>query len=98
MDAVKDALAAAFDRALGVVDRSIANGMRTADGRPAARQLEQLRARLISERALALDRGSVDKVWVGSVVRAVTEWLPESDIALIAALGAIARAKPPGAQ
>jgi hypothetical protein len=95
---VKDALAAAFDRALVVVDRSIANGMLTADGHSAARQLEQLRARLISERALAVERGGVDKVWVGSVVRAVTEWLPESDIALIAALGGIARAKPPSAK
>lgn len=86
-------LETAFERALAVVDRSVAAGLRAADGEPAAPHLERLRARLIAERDLAIARGSIDPVWVRSVVRWVAEWAPESDIALLAALGAIARAK-----
>ena len=83
----------AFQRALEVVDRAVLSNLIAADGEPAAPHLERLRARLIAERDIAIARGSVDPVWVRSVVRWVAEWAPESDITLLAALGAIARAK-----
>ena len=55
-------------------------------------ELERLRADLHAQRAAALEAGGVDPEWVRRTVRRVVEWTPETELALVAALGAIARA------
>jgi hypothetical protein len=45
----------------------------------------------------SLERGSVDREWFQRTVRWVVEWVPDTELTLIAALGRIARAAPPGA-
>ena len=86
-------LASAFDTALRQVARALSDGMCTADGTPARPQLEQLRTELEAQRAIALDAGIVDPLWVRETVRRVADWSPESELSLLAALGAIARAR-----
>ena len=44
----------------------------------------------------ALERGTIDRDWVQKTVRWVVEWMPESDLTIIAALGRIARIRPTG--
>jgi len=85
-------LAAAFDAALRQVDRALAGELRTRGGDPARPQLEHLRDTLEAERGAALARGSADPAWVRTVVRAVVDWTPDTEVALVAALGQIARA------
>ena len=95
MTAARDALAAAFDHAISQVDRALASGGdggSTASGEPAAPYLARLRAALVQEREAALARGAVDGAWVRETVRAVAEWTPHTELALLAALGGIARA------
>jgi len=84
-------VADAFDHAVRQVDRALREGMRTLHGAGAAPQLEALRARLVAERAASVARGAVDAEWIGETVRAVAAWVPEDDLALLGALGAIAR-------
>jgi hypothetical protein len=95
-----NALATAFDHAIAQVERAIAGGeARTADGEPATPRLAELRAALVAERSAALRRGGVDPTWVRDTVRAVAAWTPDSELALLAALGGIARAAgAPGAR
>lgn len=87
----RDELTAAFDGALRQVDRAHGAGMRTRTGEAAAPRLERLRAELLAERASALERGSADRDRIGAIVRSVAEWTPEDELALLAALGRIAR-------
>lgn len=82
----------AFDTALDQVTRAAATGLATEVGD----QLRQLEFRLRAERAKALERGTVDRDWVRTTVRWVVEWMPESDLTVIAALGRIARLAPTG--
>ena len=84
-------LTAAFDEALGQVERAIASDMRTRSGGAARPQLERLREQLLAERAAAAARRAVDRAWVGAAVRSVADWAPDHELKLIAALGAIAR-------
>ena len=86
----------AFDAALDQVQRAIADGMMTLNGASAREQLEQFAFRLQTERAQAIQRGSVDSDWVQKTIRWTVEWTPESDISIIAALGRIARLVRPG--
>jgi hypothetical protein len=51
--------------------------------------------KLGQDRDEALKRGSVDRDWFQQTVRWVTEWVPDTEITLIAALGRIARAVSP---
>ncbi|HEU4747079.1 MAG TPA: hypothetical protein VFS56_01160 [Gemmatimonadaceae bacterium] len=85
-------IATAFDAALEQIARAAA----TEAGTLVAQQLGQLEFRLRAERAKALARGTVDRDWVRDTVRWVVEWMPESDLTVIAALGRIARLAPPG--
>ena len=87
------AIVAAFDAALRQVDRAIAAGLAAADGRPAAERLTTLRASLAAEREAAVARGAVDAAWVRDTVRDVAAWTPDSELALLAALGGIARVR-----
>ena len=86
-----DTLPAAFDHAIGQVDRALAAGMRTLSGEDAASRLKQLRADLAAQRAAACRRGHVDPEWIRGTVRSVAEWAPQTDVTLLAALGALAR-------
>jgi hypothetical protein len=85
----------AFDAALTHVERSLAGGLKTMSGESARPQLEKLERELKIQRDRALERGAVDREWFQQTVRWVTEWVPDTEITLIAALGRIARAVPP---
>ena len=86
----------AFDAALAHVERLIQADMKTADGNSARTQLEELEKQLKRERAKALERNTVEREWLQKTVRSVVEWVPDDELTLVAALGAIARAAPPG--
>ena len=85
-------LAAAFDAALRQVERALGDDMHTPAGASARPELERLRDDLHAQRAAALEAGGVDPEWVRRTVRRVVEWTPETELVLVAALGAIARA------
>jgi hypothetical protein len=84
----------AFDAAIAQVRKSIKAGMKTVGGEPAGPYLEKLGEELKLERARALKRGAVDREWFQKTVRDLIEWVPETELTLIAALGQIARAAP----
>jgi len=90
----KPQLQLAFDLALARVERLLANDMKTVKGASARPQLEKLEKELKHERTLALQRETVDRVWLQRTVRWVVEWVPDKELALLAALGAIVRAAP----
>jgi hypothetical protein len=85
----------AFDAALTHVERSLAAGLKTINGDSARPELEKLARELRLQRDQALEGGAVDRDWFQRTVRWVTEWVPDTEITLIAALGRIARATPP---
>jgi hypothetical protein len=87
-------LESAFDTALTRVQRSIASGMKTADGSSALPNLEKLEQELRAQRKSALERGSLDREWFQRTVRWVVEWVPDDELTLVAALGRIVRAAP----
>lgn len=82
----------AFDAALTHVARLIRTDMKTADGNSARTQLEELEKQLKRERAKAVERRTIDREWFQKTVRWVVEWVPDDELTLVAALGAIARA------
>jgi hypothetical protein len=84
----------AFEAALRQVERSLATGMTTMDGDSARPQLERLEQELEAQRDQARTRGTVDRDWFQQTVRWVTEWVPDTEITLIAALGRIVRSAP----
>jgi len=90
----KPQLAEAFDNAINAARDCRAAGMTCVDGSSAAANLERLEAALAAERPRALESGSADKQWLQTTLRWVVEWVPETDLTLIAALGSIARARP----
>ncbi len=71
-------------------------GMKAVGGEPAGPYLKKLDEELKLERARAIKRGAVDREWFQSTVRGLIEWMPETELAIIAALGRIARAAPSG--
>jgi len=81
----------AFDEALTHVERSLAAGLKTMDGSSARPQLEKLKRELKTQRANALEHGAVDREWFQKTLRWVVEWLPDTELTLIAALGRIVR-------
>lgn len=87
-------LEVAFDAALTRVERSLADGMKTMDGNSATPQLEKLERELRLQRDQARSIGKVDRDWFQQTVRWVTEWVPDTEVTLIAALGRIVRAAP----
>lgn len=88
-------LEVAFEAALMHVERSLAGGMKTMKGDSARPQLERLERELRLQRDQARSRGTLDRDWFQQTVRWVTEWVPDTEITLIAALGRIIRAAPP---
>lgn len=87
----------AFDAAITVTANCRAAGMVCVDGSSALANLDRLERELIAERKRTLERGSIDREWFQKTVRWLIEWVPETDLTLIAALGRIARAKPSNA-
>jgi hypothetical protein len=85
-------LKVAFDAALTHVERSLVTDLKTVNGHSARAELEKLERELRIQRDQTLDRGTVDKEWFQRTLRWVTEWVPDTEIMLIAALGRIARA------
>lgn len=81
----------AFDEVLKAVERALESGMQSATGRDARVELESLRSELQSERASAVERGSVDREWLRAIVQDVAAWTPQTELALLAALGRLAR-------
>ena len=69
--------------------------MDTMNGDSARPHLEKLERDLRLRRHQAIERGTVDREWFQQTVRWVTEWVPDTEITLIAALGRIVRAVPP---
>jgi hypothetical protein len=68
--------------------------MKGSDGSSALPHLERLERELRAQQANALERGSLDRDWLQKTVRWVVEWVPDDELKLLAALGAIARAAP----
>ena len=64
------------------------------DGSSADANLTRLERDLSAEKERALQRGAIDKDWCQKTIRWLVEWVPETELTLIAALGGIARAKP----
>jgi hypothetical protein len=87
-------LEVAFDAALTHVEHSLSAGLKTIDGDSARPQLEKLERELTLQRDQARNRGTVDREWFQQTVRWVTEWVPDTEITLIAALGRIVRSAP----
>lgn len=87
-------LASAFDAAIGQVRKCISNRMKAVGGETAEPYLVKLADELKLERARALERGTVDREWFQATVRWLVEWVPETELALIASLGRIVRATP----
>lgn len=85
-------LLAAFDRALGEVDRVLGATSPAAPGEKLQKQLVRLRNDLVTERMVVSSRGALDPAWAGALVRRTAEWLPDDHLNLLAALGAIVRA------
>ncbi|MFL5496115.1 MAG: hypothetical protein ACJ8DJ_06840 [Gemmatimonadales bacterium] len=85
-------LLAAFDQTIAAVRRMEAVGLRTNDGASAQSQLGRLLEELTAQRAAIADGAPLDPEWPGRVVRWVAEWIPESELPLLARLGGIARA------
>jgi hypothetical protein len=83
---------AALDEAIVAVRRLQAAGLRTAQGAPAAGQLERLLGELAARKAEVAAGGTLDREWAGRTVRSVAQWLPDEELPLLARLGAIARA------
>ena len=84
----------AFDAALAATRRERSSGMTCADGSSATANLDRLERQLIEAKERALQNGVVDKEWFQETVRWLIEWIPESELTLIAALGGIVRANP----
>ena len=84
----------AFDAAVDQVQRIAATGVKTPDGGSVVEQLGQLEFRLRTERERAIAMGAVSPEWVQRTIRWVVEWMPESELTVIAALGRIARLAP----
>jgi len=87
-------LESAFDAAITQAQDCLKAGMTTATGESARPQLEELERELRSERQHVIESGVVDQAWFQKTLRALVDWLPDTEMTLIAALGRIARARP----
>jgi len=85
-------LLAALDQTIAAVRRMEAVGLRTVDGASAQSQLGRLIKELTTQRAAIAGGAPLDPEWAGRLVRWVAEWIPESELPLLARLGSIARA------
>jgi len=84
----------AFDAAIAQTQKCIETGLVTARGEEARGRLEKLEEELKRERERAAHLGAIDHEWFRQTIRSLVEWLPETELTLIAALGRIVRANP----
>ena len=84
----------AFDAAVEKAEKLLRTDIKTVDGASARPQLEELVKELKRERANSITRGFVDRQWFQKTLRSVVEWIPDDELTLVAALGAIVRAAP----
>lgn len=87
-------LQSAFDAAITQARKCIEAGMIAVGGEAAGPYLRKLEEELKRERARTLERGAVDREWFQKTMRWLVEWVPETELALIAALGRIVRVPP----
>ena len=87
-------LAKAFDAAITQVGKCVRAEMKAVGGESAEPYLQKLEGELKAERERAMQRGAIDREWFQTTVRWLVEWVPETELTLIAALGQIARAAP----
>lgn len=81
----------AFDDAMDAIRSAERHGMTTRTGESAAPRLARLRERLALERDRVWQGAAVDVGALGALVRDVAEWSPDTELKLLAALGAIIR-------
>jgi hypothetical protein len=80
---------------LRAFDDTIAAARRLeAGGRAGPAELRRLLEELDARRALAAAGQGLDREWAGRTVRWVADWLPETELTLLARLGALVRAAP----
>ncbi len=91
MPADRQGLVAAFGGAIAAVRRLEASDLRTSTGQSALPLLAQLGADLAARQADIAAGKPLDREWAGRVVRWAAEWIPDSELPLIARLGNIAR-------
>lgn len=84
----------AFEQLLRTIDRALRGRMRTIAGDDASARLQSLREEVTAHRERVRGGGSVDGDWIRRTIREVAGWAPESDVSLLAALGAVARCAP----
>jgi hypothetical protein len=87
-------LEAAFDAAIARTEECLGMGMSTVSGASARPFLEELAEELRRERERAVDQGTIDHERFRQTIRSLVDWLPETEMNLIAALGRIVRATP----
>lgn len=87
-------LQSAFDAAIAQVQACLSAGMTTESGESAQPQLEELERELRNQRQHVVEGGAFDQAWFQKTLRALVDWLPDTELTLIAALGRIARARP----
>ena len=87
-----DALLAAFDKAIAeVATAERAKIVTTSSGEPAGERLAALRRELEMARERAKDAGLVDAEWMRVLIRSTMEWIPDTRLRIVAAIGAVAR-------
>jgi hypothetical protein len=87
-------LEAAFDAAIARTEECLGMEMSTLTGTSARPFLEELAEELRRERDRAVDEGTFDHERFRHTIRSLVDWLPETEMMLIAALGRIVRATP----
>jgi hypothetical protein len=90
----KPDIESAFDAAIDQVAKCIKAQMPAVGGESAESYLRKLEGELKVERARTLERGAIDGAWFQTTVRWLVEWVPETELGLIASFGRIARAAP----
>jgi hypothetical protein len=88
-------LETALTEAIEQTRKSLAAGMTTINGDEARPQLERLANELKALRDRAIKEGTVEQEWIQKTVRWLVEWVPDSELTLIAAIGRIARSTTP---
>ena len=81
-----------LDAAIDAVDRAGRRDLRTRTGAPATGELAALRSALVAERDQVRDGRGADVGRLGALVRDVAAWTPDSELKLLAALGAVVQA------
>ena len=85
-------LLAALDRALSAVGRAERRGLLTRSGAPAEPDLARLRTALMEVRERARTGDGLDREAFAATIRDVAAWTPDTELELLAALGAVAQA------